>query len=135
MAVKNTVHGNRAVLKLDGEVIGIVQNVDFNDSFGLQKLSGIGDREGQELVDGETDYSFNFTKSFVYGDRLVDKGFHPTSTNPLTGVEFEMEIYDKISGRTLEYYSGCKINTVGRSYGKHAIVMENASGMALSKLK
>ena len=135
MAVKNTVHGNRAVLKLDGEVIGIVQNVDFNDSFGLQKLSGIGDREGQELVDGETDYSFNLTKSFVYGDRLVDKGFSPTSTDPLTGVEFELEIYDKISGRTLEHYSGCKINTVGRSYGKHAIIMENASGMALSKLK
>lgn len=131
----NIMTGNRALLKLKGETIGagVVQNVEVQDDFGLQDIDGIGQAESVELVVGKVSHTINFSKFFVYNKKLKEMGYMPGSSEYLTSGEIDIEIIDNVSQTTLEHYTGCKMASGGRSYGKHAPTTENSSWRCLHK--
>lgn len=123
--MKNTATGNRVLLKLKGETIGICQNVSFDDNFDLQDVGGLGDVETQEHVVGNITHQISGEKYFVAADTLRKLGHVPTSEDWLTAPELEVEVIDTVSGTTVELYTGCKFNTHNRRYTAHRISGEN----------
>jgi hypothetical protein len=123
--MKNTATGNRVLLKLKGETIGICQNVSFDDNYDLQDVSGLGDVETQEHVVGHITHQISGEKYFVAADTLRKLGHVPTSEEWLTAPELEVEVIDTVSGTTVELYTGCKFNTHNRRYTAHRISGEN----------
>lgn len=134
--MKNTMTGNRVLLKLGGKTIGGgTQSVDFSDDFGLQDVDGLGSPETKELVPGKLMHSISLSRFFIYNKKLVDLGFAPNSDEVLTAGDLEVEVIDNVSGETLELYTGCKVASGTRSYSKHAITVESAQIRALHKSK
>lgn len=131
----NTMTGNRAILKIGGVAvaIGFIQNVNVNDDFGLQDVDGLGEEESVELVTGKVSHSISMSKLFPYNKKLTDLGYVPEKANYLIGNEFEIEILDKLGQKTLELYTGAKVASYGRSYGKHAVCMEDVQFRAIHK--
>ena len=135
--MKGTMTGNRALLKIKGTAIGagIVQSANVSDDFGMQRISGLGNPEAVELVIGEVTHTISLNKFFVYNQKLKDLGYMPESKDYLTSGEVDIEIIDSISGQTMEHYTGCKMASCGRDYGKHAPVSESATFFAIHKEK
>lgn len=134
--MKDTLTGNRVLLKIRGQVVGAgVQNVDVQDNFGLQDVDGLGSPFTQELVVGKITHSISLSNYRVSGKALDKLGFVPADDDWMTGGEMEIEVIDKISGETQELYLGCKAESHSRSYAKHVISGENATFRALKKAK
>lgn len=133
--MKDTMTGNRVLLKLKGDVIGggICQNVNVNDDLGLQDVDGLGDPETLEFVTGKVSHTISLSRYFVYNKKLDDLGFVPKSEEYLSSGELEIEIIDKVSLQTVELYVGCKAASHSRSYGKHQISGEDVSFRARHK--
>lgn len=121
----NTATGNRVLLKIKGETIGVVQNASFDDNFDLQDVTGLGDVETQEHVVGHITHQISGEKYFVAAKTLRALGFVPTSEEWLTAPELEVEVIDKVDGSTIELYTGCKFNTHNRRYTAHRITGES----------
>ncbi|KAA0888767.1 hypothetical protein [Oryzomonas rubra] len=121
----DTATGNRVLLKIKGIVIGMCQNVSFDDDFGLQEVDGIGDLEVAGFEAGKLTHRISGEKYFVKSQTLVKLGFIPNSTGWLTAPELAVEVVDSVSGETVESYSGCKFNTHSRKYNKHSITGES----------
>lgn len=131
--MRNTMTGNRALLKIAGQTIGAAQNVSCSDDFGLQDVDGLGDVEAIELVVGKISHTISGEKYFVSADTLRSLGIVPTSEQWLTAPELEIEIIDTVSGTTVELYTGCKFATHSRKYNKHQIVGEDFTIRAMHK--
>lgn len=123
--MRNTSTGNRVLLKIKGETIGVAQNCSFDDNFDLQSVEGLGDVESQEFVVGLLSHSISGEKYFASADTLRKLGFVPTSEEWLTAPELEIEVIDTVSGTTIELYTGCKFGSHSRRYTSHRITGEN----------
>ena len=133
--MKETMTGNRVLLRIAGKTVGAgVQNVDFQDDFGLQDVDGLGNAETQELVPGAIRHTINLSTYRVSSESLVELGFIPTADTWLTSGALEIEVIDAITFVTQEHYVGCKCATHSRSYAKHTISGESATFRALNKL-
>lgn len=122
------------LLKIKGQVVGSgVQNVDFQDDFGLQDVDGLGNPETQELVVGKISHTINLSTYRASGKHLIALGFVPTTDEWLTAGELEVEVIDRVTGETQELYIGCKAASHSRSYQKHVISGENCTLRALHK--
>lgn len=132
---ENTMHGNRALLKLNGETFaaGTIQSVSVADNFGLQDVSGLGDAEVVEHIPGLVTHSINLERVFIYNKNLFRQGFVPNSTQYINPPSMELEILDKVTGETLEHYTGVKVESYDRTYGKHALSVERVSLRARHK--
>jgi len=135
--MKDTMTGNRVLLKLGGETIGAgVQSVSFNDDLGLQDVDGLGDAESTELVGGKATYTITMDRYFISNKKLTDLGYVPNSDNYLNSGELEIEVLDKGNGnKAVELYTGCKAASHSRTYPKHGISAENVTFRALHKEK
>ena len=132
--MENTLTGNRVLLRIAGKTVGAgVQNVDFQDDFGLQDVDGLGEAETQELVVGAVRHTINLSTYRVSSKSLVELGFIPTSTEWLTSGALEIEVIDSLTSVTQEHYTGCKAASHSRSYAKHVICGESATFRALHK--
>lgn len=131
----NTMHGNRALLKLDGKTFaaGTVQNVSVADNFGLQEVSGLGDAEAVEHVPGMVTHSITIEKLFIYNKNLFKAGFIPTQEQYINPPSMDLEILDNQTGETLEHYTGAKVESYDRTYGKHALSIERVTLRARHK--
>lgn len=133
MPIKNTATGNRALFKIRGETIGAAQNVSCSDDFGLQDVDGLGDVEATEMVVGKITHNISGSNYFIAADTLRKLGFVPTAEEWLTAPEFEIEIVDKVTGETIELYTGCKFATHSREYNKNTITGQSWSCRSLHK--
>ena len=132
--MRGTLTGNRVLLRIEGKTVGdAVQNVDFQDDFGLQDVDGLGNAETQELVVGAIRHTINLSTYRVSGQSLIELGFVPTSDTWLTSGALEIEVTDD-QGVTQEHYIGCKAASHSRTYQKHVICGGSASFRALQKL-
>jgi hypothetical protein len=127
--------GNRVRLKYKGQYIGYgVQNVSFQDSYGLQRVDGVGSGKAQELVPGEINFTINLSSFYVPKQRLDDLGIVDTPETIMTSVGIDIEVQDNVTNQTMEHYIGCKCNTYNRNYPKFAISGQDATFIALDKL-
>ena len=134
MANSNVMTGNRVILKINGAAVGFgVQNVDFQDSFGLQDVDGIGQAESFEMVVGKITHTISLSSYNIAGNDLIKQGFVPTADDWMTAGVVDIEVLDKITGQTIELYTGCRADSHSRSYAKHSLSGQNASFRAIHK--
>jgi hypothetical protein len=119
--MKDTMTGNRAIFKIAGNVIGVAQNVEVSDDFGLQEVDGLGSLEVQEYVPGKLTHRISGSSYFVANQSLRQQNMVPTSEDWMSSPEFEVEIQDSITNTTIENYVGCKFASHSRTYAKHQI--------------
>ena len=129
----NTATGNRVVLQIKGQTIGVIQNCSFEDDFSLQSVDGLGDVEVVEHVVGAITHRISGEKYMVAADTLLKLQYVPTSAEWLTAPELSVCVIDTVSGVTVEEYSGCKFNTHSRRYTKHQITGESFTILARHK--
>lgn len=133
MAQTGTMTGNRVTFKIKGKIIGTARNVRIQDDFGLQDVDGLGSPIVLEHVVGKISHSISGEKYFIGADTLIALGFVPTEDDWLTAPELEVEVIDKVSGKTVELYTGCKFATHSRNYQAHMIVGEDFTIKSISK--
>jgi hypothetical protein len=119
--MKETMTGNRAIFKIAGKVIGVAQNVEVSDDFGLQEVDGLGNLEVQEYVPGKLTHRISGSSYFVVNQNLRQLNLVPESGDWLSSPEFEVEIQDALTNSTVESYVGCKFASHSRTYAKHQI--------------
>lgn len=127
MALKDTMNGNRGLIKFGGQPVGIIQDITCADNSNQQSVDGMGSLETLEWVPGLQAYQISGSRYFGSAQDLQKLGLVPNSNEVLTAPEFEVEVIDRISGATLELYTGCKFNTHERRYSKHVIASESFS--------
>jgi hypothetical protein len=134
--MKNTMTGNRALFKVDGKIVGEgIQNVNFQNDHGLQKVSGIGSALPKEHVVGEVNYTISLSSFFIYNKQLSEQGIVPDEKNLLTSGTLDIELIDNITGHLLHHYSGCKVASYSSSYAKHGISGQDATFQATNRIK
>jgi len=102
--MKETMTGNRAIFKIAGTVIGVAQNVEVSDDFGLQEVDGLGNLEVQEYVPGKLTHRISGSSYFVVNQNLRQLNLVPESGDWLSSPEFEVEIQDALTYSTVESY-------------------------------
>ena len=122
--------GNRIVFKIGGKVIGLCQSASISDDPSMQVVDGIGDLEAVEFVPGMLSHRISGDKYFADADTLTSLGFIPKGVAWLVAPEFTVEVIDKVSGLTVESYTGCKFGSHSRRYSKHTITGESFEIMA-----
>jgi hypothetical protein len=124
--------GNRHVVMLDGNVVGMAQSVDMSDSYSLESASGIGDIHVQEHVPTMATHSINIEEMVLRLGNLRTLGLtFENGDDALRGVVFDILTVDKDSGATLRKYIGCSYDSGSVHVRKHAIIVSSAVFKAL----
>jgi hypothetical protein len=127
--------GNRALLKLDGKIIGLgVQSVNFQENYGRQRIDGIGDGRAQELPVGQVSYTVSLDHYFISSKRLEDMGILPDYEQLLTSGGIDIELQDKVSKNTVALFTGCVIDSKGTNVPKFTPSGSNVTFQCLRKL-
>lgn len=129
--------GNKALFKINGKKVGYALNVRPADSYGLQRVFELGGAEAVELATGAVTYQFTCSSYLINtAEGFAALGIVPESTTDLiNGIEFDMEIIDNTDEtKTLEHYTGCKINDNSRDYQANQVVGNDATIFALKKV-
>jgi len=123
---------NHVKILLDGQTIGIMQNLRGSDDYGLEPVSGVGDIHVIEHVPTVARHQVSVSFAALRRDLLVNHGFVPENgTGALRGLIFDIEVYDKRDGVMIKKYIGCSYASGDVSYDAHRVIMRNASFQAL----
>lgn len=125
--------GNRIVVRLDGKTVGLIQSLRASDDFAPEPASGIGNIEVQEYVPTMARHNLNISMmtlndKTMFGEGLQDENGAAT----LLGRVFDIEVFDKSTGKLLRKYVDCKYASGDVEVTKHAIVVTNAVFVALT---
>jgi hypothetical protein len=124
--------GNRVVVRFDGKIIGLAQNVRGSDDYALDPASGIGDAHVQEYVPTIARHTVTVGFMALKQKGLAEQGIAPENADEaLKGYVFDIELYDKDTNTMLKKYIDCSYNNGDLDVTKHAIIMRNATFMAL----
>jgi hypothetical protein len=125
--------GNRTVVSIDGQDIGLIQTVSMNDDYGHEPAYGIGDAEPQEHVPGAANYSISVTKMVLLKELMRSSGiFSENATDALKGRVFEFTTYGKDETDVLRKYSGCSYVSGSTEVTANRIVTSTGQFKALS---
>lgn len=124
--------GNRIEVRFDGQVVGLIQNVTMNDSYGLEPASGVGDIHAVENVPTMARHSISVQSMILRRKSMRQAGIGQLNGDEaLKGLVFDFIVIDKDNGQVLRTYSGCSYDSGSTDIRKHAILMENATFLAL----
>lgn len=125
--------GNRIIVRLDGKTVGLIQSVRASDDFAPEPASGIGNIEAQEYVPTMARHTVNVSMMTLKDKTLLSEAIaEENGGDTLRGRVFDIEIFEKNSGKLLRKYVDCKYASGDVEVTKHAIVVTNAVFMALS---
>lgn len=128
---QNVLSANRMSVLIDGKKVGYAQNVDMNDSYGLEAASGIGDIHVFEHVPTVARHSISVGTIMLNRNSLLGMGIMPENGEvALKGLVFDFETYNA-DGVRVRGYKGCSFDSGSISVQKHAIVASNCQLMAL----
>jgi len=129
MAKQNvrTYSGNRIVVLLDGQEVGMLQSVRANDDYSPAPASGIGDIHVQEWVPTMAHYVVNVQSMVLIKRNLRNQWLIPENADAvLHGNVFDIVEQSKDSGTVLRKYMGCSYASGDTEVTKHAIVVTSA---------
>ena len=123
---------NLARVLIDGDEVGLMQNISMSDDYGPEGASGIGDIHVQEHVPTMARHSISCSKMALRTAGLYAKGIIPENgEDALKGLVVDIEVLDKNSGEVLRKYLGCTFASGSIEVSKHAIVSYQSQWMAL----
>lgn len=124
--------GNRVIVRFQGLVLALLQNVRFNDDYGHEPASGVGDMRPIEHVPSQARHTINAGFMAIRRNNpIAAKIFSENSTTVLEGLIFDIEVFDKLTGNLLRKAVGCSFVSGDIEFQKHAIVLQNAQFLAL----
>ena len=130
----NVRSANRLVIVFDGRQVGALQSVRQSDDYGLEGVYGIGDIDPIEHVPTAARYTLSVSNVVFKTHQMRAAGLVPQNgQEALKGLVFDIEQYDKETGRLLVAYRGCSYASGDMDVSRNAIVMSNATFMALTK--
>lgn len=134
MATKNVKvrTGNRVIAAFDGKQIGLLQNIRTSDDYGLDPASGIGDIHVQEHVPTVARHTVTASALILISGAMRELGIAAINgDDALKGITFDIVVQSKDDGAVLRKYLGCSYSSGDVDIQKHAILVSNATFMAL----
>lgn len=123
---------NLARVVIDGEEVGLLQNITMNDDYGPEPASGIGDILVQEHVPSMARHSISVGKLALRKTSLYKLGIIPENgEDVLNGNVFDFEVLDKKDGDVIRKYLSCSFASGSIEVQKHAIISYNCQFQAL----
>ena len=123
---------NLARVILDGEEVGLLQNITMNDDYGPEPASGIGDILVQEHVPSMARHTISVGKLALRTSSLYKLGIVPENgESVLQGNVFDFEVLDKKDGNVIRKYLSCSFASGSIEIQKHAIISYNCQFNAL----
>lgn len=123
---------NHVAIKLDGQTVGLMQNLRASDDYGLEPVSGIGDIHVAEHVPTIARHQLSVSFACLRHDLLVPKGFVPENGSAaLRGLVFDVEVFDKRDNELVKKYTDCSYSSGDISFDAHRVIVRNASFMAI----
>lgn len=127
-----TQSGNRLAVVLDNTEVGLIQSIRSSDDYSPDPASGIGDIHVQEYVPTMARYSIAISTMVLKKKNLRQLGLIPENADDmLKGAVFDILEQDKDTGQVLRKYIGCSYASGDTDVTKHAIVVSNATFLAL----
>jgi hypothetical protein len=124
--------GNRVLVEIAGQRVGLIQTVGADDDYGMEPASGIGDIHVQENVPTMARHTLNVSAMVLKTNSLRSLGILPENGDDvLKGLVFDIVYYDKDTNAILRKYTGCSVSRCSVEVQKHAIVATNATIVAL----
>ena len=134
MATTNvqTQSGNRIVVELDGNRVGLVQSARASDGYGLEGASGIGDIHVVEYVPTKATHSVSVGTMVLFKKNLMDAGVVPENGDAaLKGLVFDFVYYSRDTGAVLRKYTKLSYDSGDLDVSAHRIVTRNATFRAI----
>jgi hypothetical protein len=128
---QQTLTGNIVLLRIAGEIVGRAQSADFDDDFGVEQVSGIGDLEPQEHVSMRMTHTCAINKFVISRKSLQQIGTVPVDERILTMGVIDIEVLSK-DNKLIKKIESCTCQNYRLSVNAHAIVGENATWTGLS---
>ncbi len=147
--------GNLILLTLDSQVVATIRSASFQEDYGLEPVSGVGDIHVLEYVPSLARYTINVEYAVFVGKNLRKLGLMDEDGSvKLKGVEFDIEIRgkkpageaaepaaligtggsakqeDQEETDAIRKYTKCSYASGSISIQAHQIVMVNATFMA-----
>jgi hypothetical protein len=119
--------GNRIVVRLDNQEVGLLQSVTPNDDYAPDAASGIGDIHVQEYVPTQARYNIHVQGMVLKKHNLRNSGIAPENADAvLKGNVFDIEVISKQNGAVMRKYMGCSYASGSLEVRKHAILVSDA---------
>jgi hypothetical protein len=134
MATTNvkTRSGNRIVITYDGNLIGAMKSVRFNDSYDPQPVSGIGDIHVIEYVPTMAHHTLTCQQVVLKNGSMRQAGITAENGDAvLQGLVFDVEVFDKDDGTLLKKYMGVSYASGDVEVSANAIVIASGQFNAL----
>ena len=123
---------NLARVMIDGNEVGLMQNINMSDDYGPEGASGIGDIHVQEHVPTMARHSISCSKMALRTAGLIANGIVPENgEDVLKGLVCDIEVIDKNDGSVLRKYLDCTYASGSVEVTKHAIISYQSQWMAL----
>lgn len=131
-AAKQTVHSGHTIrIRMRNQVVGRLQGIDGERSFGTEGVYEIGSIMPQELINLRYEGMFNCERFFVRKKDLARIGLASVGEEVLTKEPFTVEVVDKYTGDVTRSYHGCTISQYRESIRVNSIAGESATFMYL----
>lgn len=129
---QTTVTANAILIKVDGNVVGRAQSLSPRTDFGTQGVYEIGSIMPAEHVQLKYDGSFTLDRYLLMHDDLEQAGYIGLGEDILKKDIIDIEIQNKVTGKTLRVYRGCTFSNYSININANAIVGETATVYYLS---
>lgn len=130
-AVKDqTVHSGHTInIRMRNTVVGRLQNLDGERSFGTEGVYEIGSIMPQELINLQYEGMFSCERFYLRKNDLAKIGLASVGEEVLQKEPFVVEIVDKYTGKVSRSYHGCTISQYRESIRVNSIAGESATFM------
>lgn len=126
--LEQTVHtGHTINIKVGDAIVGRVQGLDGDRSFGTEGVYEIGSMMPQEHVTNRYEGSITMERFFVRTESLHELGYSSVNENILRTPIFTIEVIDKYTGKLARAYHGCTAVNYRETFRVGAISGENAT--------
>lgn len=132
MAEKQTVHSGHTIrIRMRNALVGRLQSVDGERSFGTEGVYEIGSMMPQELVNNRYEGMFSCERFYVRKKDLARIGLASVGEEVLKKEPFVVEVVDNYTGEVVRSYHGCTISQYRENIRVNSIAGENATFMYL----
>lgn len=118
----------RAILKINGEVIGSSNSCSYRIDATMDDVQPMGNVEAVGYVTTSVRYSGDISFFKMVDKGLRDMGYFPANGRQwITFSELEMELEDLITNETIEQLTGVKFSGMSIGFAQGVLTMEDCS--------
>jgi hypothetical protein len=127
-AAKQSVHSGHTInIRIGATIVGRVQGLDGERSFGTEGVYEIGSIMPQEHVQNRYEGTLSMERFFVRNKDLAKAGYASVGEEVLKKDIITIEVVDKYTGKVVRSYHGCSIVSYRETFRVNSIAGENAT--------